>query len=203
MTIGKPALEIVRLARERSCDLIVISTHGLTGFKKFHLGSTTERVLRDTTVPVLITPPVDPGAVCVDDARRLIGRIVVPVDLSPASWHQTQVARGVAEALDVPLILVHVIEPAKHPLLEGLDQTRPDADRRAAAANGLLELQSAIPSRLRSAALIAVGDPAEEAAKVVRDHHAGLVVMGLHGSSVTGTADGLRHVSDVLLVSRR
>ena len=35
----------------------------------------------------------------VDDAKRLLGRIVVPVDLSPASTHQTQVARALAEAL--------------------------------------------------------------------------------------------------------
>ena len=50
--------------RRRSCawrasspaDLIVVSTHGLTGMRKLFFGSTTERVLRETTTPVLITP---------------------------------------------------------------------------------------------------------------------------------------------------
>src|SRR4249919_766542 len=51
---GKPATEILRVARERSCDLIVMSTHGLTGIRKLFFGSTTERVLRETTRPVLV-----------------------------------------------------------------------------------------------------------------------------------------------------
>ena len=95
VAVGKPAPEILRVARERSCDLIVISTHGLTGIRKLFFGSTTERVLRETTRPVLMTPPVDPGPVSLDDAKRILRRIVVPVDLSPASRHQAQVARGV------------------------------------------------------------------------------------------------------------
>src|SRR5262245_739101 len=52
VAVGKPAPEILRVARERSCDLIVISTHGLTGVRKLFFGSTTERVLRETTTPV-------------------------------------------------------------------------------------------------------------------------------------------------------
>ena len=44
VAVGKPAPEILRVARERSCDLIVLSTHGLTGVRKLFFGSTTERV---------------------------------------------------------------------------------------------------------------------------------------------------------------
>ena len=61
VAVGKPAPEILRVARERPCDLIVISTNGMTGVRKLFFGSTTERVLRETTRPVLITPPADPG----------------------------------------------------------------------------------------------------------------------------------------------
>jgi len=78
--VGTPAPEILRVGRERSCDLIVISTHGLTGTRKLFFGSTTERVLRETTRPVLVTPPVNPGFVRVEDAIRLTRRILVPVD---------------------------------------------------------------------------------------------------------------------------
>ena len=48
---GKPALQILRMAQARNVDLIVMSTHGLTGARKFFLGSTTERVLRETSIP--------------------------------------------------------------------------------------------------------------------------------------------------------
>lgn len=190
VAVGKPAREILRVARERSCELIVISTHGLTGMRKLFFGSTTERVLRETTRPVLVTPPLDPGPVGLEDAKRLIGRLVVPVDLSPASVHQTQVARGLAEALGVPMILVHVIEPLKSRLAGRLHVASIEADRRAVAEDGLSELSATVPLRVQREALVAYGDPAEELAKVARDRHAGLVVMGLHGSPLLGPRMG-------------
>jgi nucleotide-binding universal stress UspA family protein len=190
VAVGKPPVEILRVARERSCDLIVMSSHGLTGARKLFFGSTTERVLRETTVPVLVTTPVNPGPIHIEDARRLLGRIVVPVDLSPASLHQTQVARGLAEALNLQLVLVHVIEPVRSRLLARLHLTGLDSSRRAEAEESLDELVATIPRRLRPEALIVFGDPAEEAAKVVRDRQAGLVVMGLHGSPLLGPRMG-------------
>lgn len=190
VAVGKPPVEILRVARERSCDLIVMSSHGLTGARRLFFGSTTERVLRETTVPVLITPPVNPGPVHVEDAKRLLGRIVVPVDLSPASLHQTRVASGLAEALHLPLVLVHVIEPVKSALLSRLHLAGLDSNRRAIAEDGLDRLISAIPAHVRPEALVVFGDPAEEAAKVVRDRRAGLVVMGLHGSTLLGPRMG-------------
>jgi nucleotide-binding universal stress UspA family protein len=190
VSVGKPPVEILRVARERSCDLIVMSSHGQTGARKLFFGSTTERVLRETTVPVLVTPPVNPGPVHIEDARRLLGRIVVPVDLSPATLHQTQVARGLAEALNLPLVLLHVIEPVKSLLLARLNLTGLDSDRRSVAEESLDELVATIPQHLRPEALIVFGDPAEEAAKVVRDRQAGLVVMGLHGMPPLGPRMG-------------
>lgn len=190
VVVGKPAVEILRVARERSCDLIAMSSHGLTGARRLFFGSTTERVLRETTVPALVTPPANPGPIHMEDAKRLLGRIVVPVDLSPASAYQTQVARGLADALDVPAVLLHVIEPVRSHLIARLNLPGLDADRRAVAEDGLNELVATMPPRLKSEALIAHGDPAEEIAKVVRDRHAGLVVIGLHGSPLLGPRMG-------------
>lgn len=190
VAVGKPAGEILRVARERSCDLIVISTHGLTGMRKLFFGSTTERVLRETTRPVLVTPPADPGAISLDDARKLIRRVLVPVDLSPGSRHQAIVGAGLADAAGVPLILLHVIEPVRTPLAARLHLAGIEADRRAVAEEGLQAIIADLPSRVHTEALLAYGDPAEELAKVVRDRQAGLVVMGLHGSPLLGPRMG-------------
>jgi nucleotide-binding universal stress UspA family protein len=190
VAVGKPAPEILRVARERTCELIVISTHGLTGFRKLFFGSTTERVLRETAIPVLITPSADPGRLSPEHVKRLIGRILVPVDLSPASIPQTQIARQLAETLDVPLLLVHVVEPLKSPFAARLQLAGLEGDRRAVAEDGLSELIATLPLRLHPEALVAYGDPAEELAKVARDRHAGLVVMGLHGSPLLGPRMG-------------
>jgi nucleotide-binding universal stress UspA family protein len=190
VAVGKPAPEILRVARERSCDLIVISTHGLTGIRKLFFGSTTERVLRETTRPVLITPPVDPGPISLDDAKRVIGRIVVPVDLSPASHHQATVAAGLAEAAGVPLILVHVIEPVKTRLAARLHLAGIEAERRAVAEDALQAILASLRPEVHAEALVVYGDPAEELTKVTQDRGAGLVIMGLHGSPVTGPRMG-------------
>jgi nucleotide-binding universal stress UspA family protein len=190
VAVGKPAAEILRVSRERSCGLIVISTHGLTGMRKLFFGSTTERVLRETTVPVLVTPAIDPGRVRLADAKGLVRRILVPVDLSAASLEQTQVARGLAEALDVPTILAHVIEPVKSPLAARLHLTGIEADRRAIAEDRLSELLATIPRRQHPEALVAFGDPAEELVKIAHDRQAGLIVVGLHGSPLLGPRMG-------------
>ena len=51
--IGVPANEIVRFAQEESIDLIVMGTHGWTGFRHLILGSTAENVVRTAMCPVL------------------------------------------------------------------------------------------------------------------------------------------------------
>ncbi len=52
--LGKPYQEIVKAARERSIQLVIMGTHGYTGFLRFQLGSTAERVVRAAPCPVLI-----------------------------------------------------------------------------------------------------------------------------------------------------
>ena len=51
---GKPFVEIIRLARDKKADLIVIPTHCKPGPKHTHLGSTSERVVRLSPCPVLV-----------------------------------------------------------------------------------------------------------------------------------------------------
>src|SRR5688572_10342813 len=60
---GDAAGEIVRVAREAECDLIVIGTHGRTGFARPIMGSTAEEVLRRAPCPVLaVKEPPHHGA---------------------------------------------------------------------------------------------------------------------------------------------
>jgi universal stress protein A len=51
--VGSPAYEIVRFADEASAGLIVMGTHGWTGFKHLIMGSTAENVVRTADCPVL------------------------------------------------------------------------------------------------------------------------------------------------------
>ena len=93
---GKPAVEILRFAKEHPAHLVVMSTHGLTGVRKLFFGSTTERVLRETTVPVLLIPAHDHGPARVEDVKSAVKRMLIPVDLSAATVDQVRAARKVA-----------------------------------------------------------------------------------------------------------
>ena len=54
--VGKPARVIADVARERGTDLIVMGTHGRTGFAHLMLGSVAERVVRIAPCAVLTVP---------------------------------------------------------------------------------------------------------------------------------------------------
>jgi nucleotide-binding universal stress UspA family protein len=50
---GNPVETIVTCANQLEASMLVLGTHGRSGFKRYLLGSTTERVVRTATVPVL------------------------------------------------------------------------------------------------------------------------------------------------------
>jgi nucleotide-binding universal stress UspA family protein len=52
--LGTPAVEIVEVARSERADLIAMTTHGRSGFRRAVFGSVAEAVLRTATVPVLM-----------------------------------------------------------------------------------------------------------------------------------------------------
>ena len=54
---GEAAAEIVRVAKERSVDLIVVSSHGRTGLGRILFGSTAEAIVRHAPCPVLVVKP--------------------------------------------------------------------------------------------------------------------------------------------------
>jgi len=51
--VGDPFDEIIRYAGEKEVDMIVMGTHGYTGFKHIFMGSVAEKVVRYSQVPVL------------------------------------------------------------------------------------------------------------------------------------------------------
>lgn len=51
---GDPVAQILRVAREAACDLIVMGTHGRAGLTRWFSGSVAEEVIRKAPCPVLI-----------------------------------------------------------------------------------------------------------------------------------------------------
>jgi len=54
LLIGRPVEEIIDYAEKNDIDMIVMGTLGLTGAKRFLIGSVAENVVRHSKVPVLV-----------------------------------------------------------------------------------------------------------------------------------------------------
>lgn len=54
--VGEPHDAIIDFVREKKVELIVMATHGRTGFNRLLLGSVAEKVIRNSPVPVLAVP---------------------------------------------------------------------------------------------------------------------------------------------------
>jgi nucleotide-binding universal stress UspA family protein len=168
--VGKPEVEILRVARETAAELIVMSSHGRSGLSKRFFGSTTERVLRAAETPVLVTPSDATRIGTLHDIARRVHHVLAPVDLSAASAHQVTIAAGIAVGLGVPLLLAHVLEPLFIPPSVRRAIPGSDAERRADAEARLRELAAAHAAE----SLVLMGDPSDEIVKLSEARDAGL-----------------------------
>jgi nucleotide-binding universal stress UspA family protein len=177
--VGEPAAEIVALAQRERAQLIVMATHGLSGYRKMLVGSTTEKVLRQVTVPVLIAPPSDQGLPTPHSLTTGFGHVLVPVDFKDESSRDLRAGAVIARTLGVRLVILRVVAPIK-----GLERLRPDIDvhNRAqfeVAEREVQRLTSKIRESIDIESVIAIGSPAEEIAKTAVGRGVGLIVMGL------------------------
>jgi len=53
---GDPAEKIIKYSKDNDVDLIIMSTHGRSGFSRIVFGSVADKVLRQTEVPLLLRP---------------------------------------------------------------------------------------------------------------------------------------------------
>jgi nucleotide-binding universal stress UspA family protein len=178
---GPAVPTILEYAAEHETDLIVLGTHGRTGFERFMLGSVTEKVVRKATCPVLTVPRGAPEG----QAQPLFGRILCAVDFSPASDRAAQYALSLAQEAKSRLTMLHVVEwlPdhsfARYPGFD-VEHVRKSLLRDARARTEALVPEEArawceVDTRLVS------GKPYEEIVRIAHDDLADLVVLGVHG----------------------
>ncbi len=113
---GSPAEMICRRARQVGADLIVMTSHGRTGFSRAWLGSVADAVMRNSAVPVLILRP-ERGETRRMVVPRKIERVVVPLDGSTLAASVLPAAADLARATHSSLVLLRVspVVPAMMP----------------------------------------------------------------------------------------
>ena len=90
--------------------------------------------------------------------------------------------------LKLPLLFAHVVEPLDPPA--ELDLPELTAEQLIRARIAIATMTKAIPASTMRDAVVEVGDAAGAIARLARDRHAGLMVLGLHGSPSHGPRMG-------------
>jgi nucleotide-binding universal stress UspA family protein len=179
---GEAAVEILRMARRLRADLIVVGTQGLSGTSKLFFGSTTERVLRRATVPVLAVPPGSgPTAGSSWPGRQILAAL----DIGPRLMADAHAAAKVARWFDTDLLLVHVLRPTQIPHWLRAALRGHDRERLTAARTRLDRLVRSLKSERKVEHQLLTGDPTEQIPVLAANSRTGLIVVTLR------TADGL------------
>ena len=175
---------IVTQVDATNADMLVLGTHGRSGFQRLFLGSVTEKVMRKVKCPTLIVPPRAPDIAPV--AAVQFRRILCPIDFSHSSLAALEYAINMAEEADAQLTLLHVTEvPAaltQEPFLVDVELSRV---RDAAADAARHKLHDLVPEEARTYCTIDTavvdGRAYREILGQAAEKQTDLIVMGVHG----------------------
>jgi nucleotide-binding universal stress UspA family protein len=188
-------------------DMVFITTHGYSGFSRAWLGSVADEMIRNTSIPLLVSrPSLEPRE------APALRHILVPLDGSDLAEKALPPAADLARATGARLTLAHVISMRKilGPRIVPLapDRVEPELD-------GAFAYLESIADAMREEALevstfAAHGTaPAHSIAEIAADLGADLIAMATHGyggvrrALVGSVADKLLRESTLpLLITR-
>jgi nucleotide-binding universal stress UspA family protein len=184
--VGRPAGVILERAASLPADLIVMGTHGASGFQHLVLGSVAEKVLRKAACPVLTAPPRAQAS-----SQLPFRRLLCAVDFSDVSLNAVRSALSLAQESGASLTLLHVLEwpweepPPPHieelPMEQGLALAE---FRRYLEESARKRLESLVPHSMsapRVMTRLGNGKPYVQILAVAAEEQTDLIVIGVRG----------------------
>ena len=186
---GDAAATIVDQAVALRADLLVMGTHGRSGFDRLLLGSITEEVLRKAPCPVLTVPPHAPGA---EPKAVVFRQVLCPVDFSSASLQAVGFAVDLARQARASVTLLHVIEwLAEHEPQANVHFNVPEFRRHLGEA-AHERLRTLVDDKMRAESriedVVATGRAYRQILETARVRNAQLIVMGSQGRGAVSLA---------------
>jgi nucleotide-binding universal stress UspA family protein len=174
--------EILRAVEERSTDLLVVGSRGLSGLAKFFVGSVAERVARHAPCPVLLARPI----------AHDLGRVLLGFDGSAYASRAAEWLQRFPLPAECEVLLVTVLPPRQAALLSGdlvWPTLIPELDKlyeqEQQKAGGRLDemVRSFAATGKRARALLETGDPANTLIQTAEERQADLAAVGSQGLS--------------------
>jgi nucleotide-binding universal stress UspA family protein len=191
---GNPARAIGAYAEKLSDALIVMATHGRTGIGRTLLGSTADRLLRRSPLPVLLVRPLSGSVTAPTVGWAGFRRIVVALDGTSYAEELLPPAATLARVSGASLLLLHIAQrwdPSEYQLQRSVDWIHA----------AMPELTVSHETMIAPSAAHAIADRADElhADVVAVASHATLVSRWFAGST---TDHLLGHGPPILMVMR-
>ena len=125
---GAPAQDILAFARSRRVDLIVLCSHGRTGFKHWVLGSVAYQLIHQSTIPVLVLRAGEPTLSRAVTTRPLCALIALDGSplaeavLAPAANLVAGLAAPAQGALHLTQVVKHIVTTAEEGFVDELNE---------------------------------------------------------------------------------
>jgi nucleotide-binding universal stress UspA family protein len=190
VSIGDPSEEIVKLARRRKADLIVLGVRGLGLIDRMLVGSTTLKVLRKSRIPVLSVRKRGNGSAIE------INNILVPLDVYDKEDSALDLAVDLGQAINANISVLYAYKLYAYPagvpggttgLVNDLTEdtlkfaanelsARVESQRQRLKSGGAQAVEPGI-----STALIEGTNPALSIVEFAKNKNADLIVINTHG----------------------
>lgn len=182
---GSPPDEILEYAEKNKIELIAMTTSGRGGITRWLLGSTAEKVIQETTSPVLLVRSKHPR-----EAESLeevsFSRILVPLDGSEIGEAALPCVEALAASIKSSVSLLH-INPPLYKAVGELQYPGPYSEKvtEGLRAAGKAYLDG-VRKRLKRKGVevnceVVTGDPAEKILEYAREKSLNLIAMSSHG----------------------
>ena len=184
--VGAPHEVIVNEARDGGYDLVVIGPHGDRPRHSRFLGTTADRIVRTSAVPVLVATRPPAG---------LPLNLLVPVDERSVTGAVLRTTRALAERFDAGITLLHVwsnavyshVASMSYATAHGNEQSARDEIGRElheASVHWLNEISRTGIARDRVTATVTYGNAGEVTVETAAATHADMIVLGRSTASV-------------------
>jgi nucleotide-binding universal stress UspA family protein len=188
--VGKPAEVIVDIAKADADCLIAMATHGMTGPRRWLLGSVASKVVQTAANPILlirVTPDEAPSG------PIALKRVIVPLDGSGLAEKVLPYARVLASKLnlDMQLMRTYNLPPDAYLVADGVIDQGPAKYRKNLHEESEKYLEGKVAT-LRAdgfsaaSATVIEGDPANEIVDLAASPPQSLIAMSTHGRSGLG-----------------
>jgi len=213
--LGTPASEILRYADENNVSLITMASRGRSSRGPWLLGNIAAKVLRATGKPVLlIRAPADKAVL---QQRRLVRRILVPLDGSKLGEVAIPYAEALARLLGAEIVLFQAFITPASPVgyyegrsvsLTTIKET--EEQMRASAMAYLDSLGKAFQEKgLSTSSVVRLGSAADQIIEYAEPNGIDLIAMSTHGRSGIGrwvmgsVTDKVLHAGDTAVLTIR